>query len=105
LQEKEMVNNIQQLARVMVQLGDLHRCAAELSTLFVQCLSTMSVQAPIIATVLALISREDHEFGSLVTKKLGEAFLHSLSDGECVCISVCGVFVCLFCCQVVGKKM
>jgi predicted negative regulator of RcsB-dependent stress response len=80
------VDYIQQLAKVMVQLGDLQKSAADLSNLFVQCMSRLSVQTPSISTVLALISRDDHDFGSLVARKMGDALLSALHDGMCRCL-------------------
>jgi hypothetical protein len=54
----------------------------EISDIFIQCFTTLSIQVPIIATLLAVIFKSDATFPIIVIEKLGSKLLQSLSDDD-----------------------
>ena len=76
----DIPSNILQLSEVFVSSGDLDDYADEYSDLFVKSFGQLSVQVPIVSTLLALISKNNREFTTLVLDKL--CFITSLSINE-----------------------
>ena len=62
--------------------GDLKDYPEEISDLFLKCFSQLSVQTPILASLLALIHAQDPEFGVLVGDKLHQRYLQAVSNDE-----------------------
>src|SRR4051812_29803023 len=83
--------------------GDLKDYVSEISDIFVKCFSQLNLQAPIIATLLALVHHKDAEFSSTTVSKLQEKLIQSLGDDDVVtsrnvlkafaCIASCSAFV------------
>lgn len=61
---------------------DLTNYAEEISDLFVQCFSTLSVQASIIASLLAMVFKSNRIFPTLVVEKLTARFTVALQKDE-----------------------
>lgn len=54
----------------------------EISDIFIQCFTTLSIQVPIIATLLAVIFKSDSKFPIIVVEKLSRKLLLSLGDDD-----------------------
>ena len=72
-----MIGNIAATAQIFVEVGDLKQFPEELSTLFCKCLTKLSLQCPIISTLLALVFKSEPELfysvAHLLYDKLGAA--------------------------------
>lgn len=63
-EDDDLVNILQALATAFVDSGDLVTYSEDVAELFSECLSTLPMQSPIIATVLALISKASNITGA-----------------------------------------
>ena len=81
-EEKDLVNNIMNVTRPMIELGDLIRMSGEMSDLFVKCLTHLPLQVPVISTIVGLINttKHYHSFASLVVEKLGTQLEYCLNE-------------------------
>eukprot|EP01038_Epipyxis_sp_PR26KG_P008363 gene8363-11316_t len=79
-----LTDNISSLATMLASVGDLQEYSEELSELFVRCFLQLSVQTPIIATLIALINVKEggHSFVELVFNKLISKLSNTLSEDE-----------------------
>lgn len=68
----------------MIYIGDLQTYADDISDIFVKCFSQLTMQTPVIATLLSLISKSDRAFPSLVLSKLSSKLSESLQSGDVV---------------------
>ena len=66
----ELVDNLRSVSQVFVQVGDLRLYPDDISHLFVKCMTSLSLQCPIVATLLALIFRAEPDFAEIVLGKL-----------------------------------
>jgi len=64
--------------------GDLKAFPAEISDLMVNCFSQLSVQTPIMASMLALIHTHEPEFTALVADKLQTRYLQAVAQDDVV---------------------
>ncbi len=99
----DLSGSIRDLAEVMCMRGELAEFGDEISDLFVTCFCKLSVQVPIIATILAMISKSDRDFPALVLDKLCFIFPLSLKQGD-VLTAKLGLrsLACLTSCNVIG---
>ena len=65
-------------------LGDLNKYANEIGDIFIKCFSQLSVQIPILCTLLSLIARENSSFAALVVSKLFTEMIMSLKSGDVI---------------------
>eukprot|EP01034_Spumella_vulgaris_P023991 gene23991-30278_t len=85
MSEDDDVNqNIKALADIMLSVDDLKEYANEISDIFVKCFSTLSLQSPIIATILSLIHVKNQTFTTLVVNKLQTRLLSALSEDDVI---------------------
>ena len=78
----DIPSNILQLAEVFISSGDLDSFADEYSDLFVKSFGQLSIQVPIVSTLLALISKSNREFVTLVLDKLCFICTLSITEGD-----------------------
>ena len=71
-------------AFLLLSAGDLKAYPAEISDLVVKCFSQLSVQTPILASMLALIHTHEPEFTALVADKLQTRYLQAVAQDEVV---------------------
>ena len=74
----------------------------EISALFVKCMSQLSVQGPIISSLIALLHVEESQFTAILADKLQAKLLQATADDDvataklllrCIaCLTACGVF-------------
>lgn len=64
--------------------GDLNKYATEIADIFIKCFSQLSVQIPILCTLLSLIARENSSFAALVVSKLFSEMVMSLKSGDVI---------------------
>ncbi len=62
--------------------GDLKRFPDEIATLFQKCFTQLSVQIPIISSLLFLLYEKEPEFVNIVIQKVQSAYLTSLSTDQ-----------------------
>lgn len=62
--------------------GDLSRYPEDISNTFVKCFCQLTMQAPVIATLLSIIARSNREFIELVLQKTLTQFNASLKSGD-----------------------
>jgi len=96
-----VIGNIAATAQIFVEVGDLKQFPEELSTLFCKCLTKLSLQCPIISTLLALVFKSEPEFADLVVEKVKLALLGALTDDNVLtaklalralaCLANCGM--------------
>ena len=67
--------------RINSHVGNLKTFSTEIAGLFVSCFSKLPMQAPILATVLAVIQKDDPEFAQLVVEHLLDALVVALQEG------------------------
>jgi hypothetical protein len=79
---EQMVSDMREMAEVLTSTNDLKAFRDDMAELFTKCLSTLAVQGPLIATLLALISKANYEFPQFVVKKIITVFESSVSKGE-----------------------
>ena len=63
---------------------DLNTYAEEIGDIFVKCFSQLSVQLPIVCTLLSLIARQNSSFAALVISKLFTEMISSLNGGDVI---------------------
>ena len=78
----ELLSNIKTTAEIFITVGDLDEYPQEIASLFVQCFSQLSVQIPIIATLLSLLHTDKPEFTQLVIAKLQERLMQAITDDD-----------------------
>jgi hypothetical protein len=82
-------------------IGDITTYADDMSDLFVKCFTQLSVQIPIISTTLALISKSNRDFPSLVIQKLTSQLVDLVSEDDVLTSKLClRALACLASCQV-----
>lgn len=101
-EENDLVTNIMTITRPLIQLGDLARLPDDMSKLFIQCLTHLPLQIPVVATVLGLINTTNtyHDFVMLVVNNLSLQLEHSLNEinipkaklilRSLACLAACG---------------
>lgn len=97
---EELLSNIKTTAEIFITVGDLDEYPHEIASLFVQCFSQLSVQIPIIATLLALLHTDKPEFTQLVITKLQERLMQAIAEDDVMsaklilksiaCLASCG---------------
>jgi hypothetical protein len=78
--EDDMTANIESLAEILVSVGDINDFADEISDVFIQCISNLSIQVPIYSTLISMIYKQDIDFPAVVVSKLNIALLKSLDE-------------------------
>eukprot|EP01041_Mallomonas_annulata_P011069 gene11069-23133_t len=78
----DITPNLEPLAMALVEGGDLVTFSVGISDLFVQFFSELSLQIPIIATLLALIGKSDRSFVELVVEKLYKNLTRSVIEDD-----------------------
>ena len=63
---------------------DLNTYAEDIGDIFVKCFSQLSVQLPIVCTLLSLIARQNSSFAALVISKLFTEMISSLNGGDVI---------------------
>lgn len=82
--------------------GDLKEFPAEISELLVKCLSQLSVQVPILCSLLALIQAQEPAFAAQVVERLQQRYLLAVAEDDVptaklllrsvACLTSCGGF-------------
>lgn len=98
----DTVPNLIDLGKALLFKGDLTSFSNEMSDLFVKCLSQLSPQIPIVASLLALIHKSDSVFGQHSFDKLALNFIQSISKNQILtaklnlraiaCLTACQIF-------------
>lgn len=78
--QDEVTANIEGLAEAFISKGDIKDFADEISDVFIQCISNLSMQGPIYSTLIAMIYKQDINFPALIVSKLNKALLESLDE-------------------------
>lgn len=82
-EDLDVVGNIKALANVMVTVGDIaNENADSIADLTLQCLTKLSMQVPILSTLIAVIYKENESFPRLVLDKLALALVSSLGEDD-----------------------
>jgi hypothetical protein len=83
---KEVHSNLIEMAEALSddEVGDLNKYANEIGDIFIKCFSQLSVQIPILCTLLSLIARENSSFAALVVSKLFTEMIMSLKSGDVI---------------------
>jgi len=80
--DEDLQQNISTTAEILLSVGDLDDFPEEISDLFVQCFSQLTVQIPILATLLSLLHINKPVFSQLVVWKVGVRLLQALGDDD-----------------------
>ena len=100
-EDNELSNNIQTVAEVLLESGDLENFSDQTSDLFVKFLTQLSVEASIIITLLGLISKFNRKFPKLVLDKVFSLLVDSIQDDDVLVSKMClRVFACLTSCKI-----
>jgi hypothetical protein len=94
-EDDDLLKSVKDLATIMASMGDLDQFSSDLSDLFIKCFSQLSVQSPILSTLLALIYKQDQAFPALVVGKLTRLVTASLADGD---VMTCKLALRAICC-------
>lgn len=78
----QMISDMREMAEVLTSTNDLKQFRDDMSELFTKCMSQLSVQGPLIATLLALISKSNNEFPLFVVKKMVSTMHGNIARGE-----------------------
>lgn len=104
-EEDDLILNLKSLADILVTVGDIKEFAAEISDLFLKCLTQLSVQVSILATLLALIYKQDPEFPTLVVERLSQRIITALGEGDIwVCKIALRTVACLSSCNCISVE-
>ena len=68
----------------MAITGDLNKYANEIGDIFIKCFSQLSVQIPILCTLLSVIARKNSSFAAQVVSKLFTEMMMSLKAGDVI---------------------
>jgi len=116
MQPETLATSAANIAALFVSVGDLYEYPAEISKVFMQCFSTLSMQIPVLAMLVALMHRQEslppdaqtdqpedappRKFcEQLVTEHLRSQLISSLAAGEIlVARLLLRVLACLVCC-------
>jgi len=100
--EEDLYSNIKAMSNALMGGGDLKTMPDEISALFVKCMSQLSVQGPIISSLVALLHVEESQFTAILADKLQAKLLQATADDDvattklllrCVaCLTASGVF-------------
>ena len=102
--ENQMIFNIRELTNVLLDQGDIVTYAEDISDLFLKSFSTLSMQTPILATLLALIYRKKPSFVDLVVNKISKHIASAIETDNIMqlklllktvaCLASCNVIAC-----------
>lgn len=70
-----LYENIQQLADIFVEVGDINVFPEEISAIFVKVMSCLPIQCSMLSTVLGIMFRKECDFTVLVVEKLQDVLL------------------------------
>ena len=79
---EQMISDMREMAEVLVSTNDLKTFRDDMSELYVKCMSQLSIQGPLVATLLALMSKANNEFPAYVVGKMSTIFNNSVSKGD-----------------------
>ena len=100
-EDNELSSNIQTVAEVLLESGDLENFSDQTSDLFVKFLTQLSVESSIIITLLGLISKFNRKFPRLVLDKVFSLLVDSIQDDDVLVSKMClRVFACLTSCKI-----
>jgi hypothetical protein len=81
-EDDDIFQNIHELSNVLIEVGDLKRFPEEISAVFVNCFRQLSVQVPILASLLMLLVENEKDFVELVVRKIQTKLLEALTNDE-----------------------
>ena len=76
---KELAENLKAIAEATIDTGDLENDTEDTADLFIKFLLQLSVECSSVATIVAIISKSNRVWTSLVLKKLARSFENALS--------------------------
>lgn len=79
---EQMLSDMREMTEVLVSTNDLKQFKDDMTELFIKCMSQLTVQGPLIATLLAMISKANNEFPLFVVNKMVALLYTHISKGE-----------------------
>jgi hypothetical protein len=81
-EDDDIIQNIYELSNVLIEVGDLKRFPEEISAVFVNCFRQLSMQVPILASLLMLLAEKEKDFVELVVRNIQTKLLEVLENDE-----------------------